>query len=858
MDFQYNPFFIPLVIAGAACVAFALIAWNRPSQPGSKAFFLLCLAMSSWSIEYALELGSPDLTAKLFWAKLQFASIALIPVFWLVFVLQYTGRTDGIFYRNKILLLIIPLITLLLTATNSFHGLMIRHVILETRETYSILIRKFGPWFWLHAVYCYLLVFSGTIVLIHSVVRFPNRYRGQSIAITVAALAPLAGNAVYLLGLSPFPSIDLAPFIFALSCMAFTWSAFRGRFLDIMPIAYDKIVKSMSDSVLILDNENKILDMNSAAQTVLGKKANAVIDQPVEKILAPWPRLVNHFKTKSEKNEEIAIDTRQRRRYFDLLISPVYVNRYLAGRLAVFRDITKRKQFENAVRESEERFRSAFHQALMGIALLSLEGKFLAVNAYLCDMIGYPEEELLKMQVQDAFHTDDLKPAMRQLGELLDGQVSELLMENRFTRKDGEIIWGKTSTSILRDPEGNPVSIIAHIQNITEAKRMEEEKQRLEKQTRSVQRLEAIGTLAGGIAHDFNNILMSIQGSVSVLRMRTDANHSNQKKLLNIEEYVNTGASLTRQLLGFARSGKYEVKTIRLNDIIQKTSQMFARTRKEVRVTTRLEKDLWRIRADESQIEQILLNLYVNASQAMADGGTLYLDTANVLLDETYLKPFRVKPGRYVKVIVTDTGVGMDASTQERIFEPFFTTKEMGRGTGLGLASVYGIIKNHHGYINVYSEEGVGTTFNIYFPASDQEAEQQVELPRDLKKGNETILFVDDEEAILTHTKDMLVSLGYKVLTASDGREALKVYNEYSNMIDLVILDMIMPNLGGKDTFFELRSIKPDLKVLLASGYSINDQVEEILDNGCDGFIQKPFDASQLSTKVRSILDDAA
>ena len=368
--------------------------------------------------------------------------------------------------------------------------------------------------------------------------------------------------------------------------------------------------------------------------------------------------------------------------------------------------------------------------------------------------------------------------------------------------------------------------------------------------------MEAIGTLAGGIAHDFNNILMGIQGNASLLEMRLDPGHPGREKIKNIEKYVESGTELSRQLLGFARSGKYNVKASAINEIIEKTSSMFARTKKEVRVQHQLAKDAWAVEVDRGQIEQVLLNLYINAWQAMPDGGDLFLITENLNLDENYVRPYKVKPGRYVKVSVADSGVGIDKKDLERIFEPFFTTKEMGRGTGLGLASVYGIIKSHGGHINVYSEPGQGTTFNFYLPASSRQA---AEVPKAevavVRKGRETILLVDDEEMIIDVGCGLLGELGYTVIPARSGQEALEIYSARQAEIDLVVMDMIMPGMGGGETFDRLKRINPAVKVLLSSGYSINGQASHIMERGCDGFIQKPFNLQQVSVKVREILD---
>ena len=338
--------------------------------------------------------------------------------------------------------------------------------------------------------------------------------------------------------------------------------------------------------------------------------------------------------------------------------------------------------------------------------------------------------------------------------------------------------------------------------------------------------------------------------------MKKDSSHPDIRHLKGIEDNVESAADLTRQLLGFARGGKYEVTPTDLNELVKKQNRMFGRTKKEITIHGKYEENLWHVEVDRGQIEQVLLNLYVNAWQAMPGGGDLYLETENLTLDETDVKPFAVEPGKYVKISVTDTGVGMDKATREKIFEPFFTTKEMGRGTGLGLASAYGIIKNHGGFINVYSEKGHGATFNIYLPASEKEIIEEKKSVGDTSKGSETVLFVDDEDMIIEVAGELFEQLGYKVLIARSGKEAIEIYEKNKEQIDIVLLDMIMPDMSGSDTYDKLKEINPDVKVLLSSGYSMIGTATEIMDRGCSGFIQKPFKMKELSQKLREILDD--
>lgn len=427
------------------------------------------------------------------------------------------------------------------------------------------------------------------------------------------------------------------------------------------------------------------------------------------------------------------------------------------------------------------------------------------------------------------------------------------ILETQVITKTGEIREVVIKANLLHLADGKVLQGV--FSDITERKRAEEEKAKLEGRLLQAQKMEAIGTLAGGIAHDFNNLLMGILGYTSLMLMKTDKSHPFYEMLKIIERQVESGSDLTRKLLGFARGGKYEVKPVNANDMIIKTSEVFGRTKKEITIHRKLQKYLHTVEVDRGQIEQVLLNLYLNAWQAMHSGGELYLETQNVVLDERYCRPFDVKPGSYVKIQVTDTGVGMDTETRQRIFEPFFTTKDMGRGTGLGLASAYAIIKNHGGIIDVYSEKGHGSTFSFYLPASEKEILAEAKPEEGIIPGHNTILIVDDEAMNIELLKELLETLGYKTLTARNGQKAIELYREYRKGIHLVILDMIMPGMNGRETFLKLKEIDAEVKVLLSSGYSIDGEAAKILDLGCSGFIQKPFRVAELSQKIRTVLD---
>lgn len=381
------------------------------------------------------------------------------------------------------------------------------------------------------------------------------------------------------------------------------------------------------------------------------------------------------------------------------------------------------------------------------------------------------------------------------------------------------------------------------------------EKKKLEAQFYQAQKMEAVGTLAGGIAHDFNNLLMGVLGRCSLMMTDLASSHTHFKHLTEIETYVKSAVDLTAQLLGFARGGRYEVVPTDINLLIQKHNRMFGRTKKEISIKGKYEEKVWPVEVDRGQIEQVLMNMYINAWQAMPDGGDLFVHTENLKLDRDYTRLFEASPGKYVRISITDTGFGMTKEIKDKIFDPFFTTKEKQRGTGMGLSSAYGIIRNHRGFISVYSEPGEGTTFNIYIPASKKRVHKEKRIEKKMVKGSGTVLLIDDEELVTNVGEKLLKKLGYDVLTAPDGKEGVNLYKNKFGAIDIIILDLIMPGMSGKETCEALIGINPDAKILLASGYSLNGKAREMLDLGCSGFIQKPFNLQQLSVKINEILN---
>ncbi|MEJ2165963.1 MAG: PAS domain S-box protein [Desulfobacterales bacterium] len=443
-------------------------------------------------------------------------------------------------------------------------------------------------------------------------------------------------------------------------------------------------------------------------------------------------------------------------------------------------DIAKREQIEKALRESEERYRSLVENTMDGYFIFQMpSGRFLFLNRRICSLFGYTMQEGLALSVWDVSEAKDHDYINRRMQERLQGKFMKFDRQVlKAIRKDGSTFLAEVSTSMVTFQ--NQTAIQGVLRDITEQENLREQLQKAE-------RMQAIGRLAGGIAHDFNNLLMGIQGRTSLMLLDLYQGHPHYEQLKGIEDHVKRAVALTNQLLGFARGGKYQVAPVDLNKLIEENIGMFARTKKELSINTKYQEDIWPVEVDRNQIDQVLLNLYVNAWQAMPGGGHLFIQTRNCRLDDKFVQPYHAAPGKYVEITVTDTGIGMDDETRKRIFDPFFTTKERGRGTGLGLASAY--------------------------------------------------------------------KLGYHVLVAGSGGEAVETYRKHSNGIDLVILDLIMPEMNGGETFDRLKEIEPRVRVLFSSGYSKDGVANEILKHDSVGFIQKPFDIEKLSRHVRQALD---
>jgi len=625
---------------------------------------------------------------------------------------------------------------------------------------------------------------------------------------------------------------------------------------------YRSVFENTGTATIIVNDEKVITIVNSEFERLSGYPREEIEGRMnwTRFVLADDLERVRLFSEARKQGEEIApseyefrfVDRNDRVRHILIRVCRIPGS---SKTVASLLDITERKQTELALKHSEEKYRSILQSIVEGYYEVDLRGDFTFVNEAICHIFDYSRETLLHMNLKDFTDAENARRGHEAFLHVHETGEALKAYEWCIRRKDGMERHVEASVSLVRDDRNHACGFRGILHDVTERTLAEEERNRLALQLRQAQKMEALGTLAGGIAHNFNNLLMGIQGYASLLLLELSEDDSRRKMLESIQKQVRSGSSLTTQLLGYAREGNFASRPFGLNQLVQETVNTFGATRKDIVIHADLDKTLCPILADHGQIEQTLMNLLINAGEAMPHGGEMTLRTRNASPDMMEGKPYTPKPGPYVLLSLADTGIGMSPETQERIFEPFFTTKGLVNGTGLGLSSVYGIVKAHGGYIDVESKPDHGTTFSIFLPATRELVPDDSKGPEKALHGTEKILIVDDEDIVLEVAGHMLRQLGYQVVEAQNGQEALEIYQREHDTIELVIFDMIMPEMSGHELFEKIHSTDPHMRTLLSSGYSLNDEARKILETGCDGFIQKPFDLRELSRKVRTLLD---
>jgi len=760
----YSLFIFFLSLAAFACVGILFLAWSRRQAPGAKIFFFMMVGVLEWTMAYSFQLSSNNLAGKLLWLELKYIGISIVPSAWLAFTLQYTGRSRWLTPLNICLLCVLPVLTLAQVWTNTTHSLFFTSIELKPVQTGALLLIKYGPGFWVHVGYSYLLLIASSFLLIKEVAHTTGRQRQQSLTILAASFMPWAGNVIWIFRLMPSPHLDYTAFTFTLSGLLIIWSFFQLRLLDIIPVARGTLTARLVDSMLILDRQDRIVEVNPSAERLVERPSRDLILQPVALALPDWPELIDALLSERQGTLEIEKGPAEQKRCFDLSTTPLYSRRgRFVGRLALLHEITQQKKIE-----------------------------------------------------------EDLRTYKDKLEDLVEERTAELKRE------------------------------------ISERSRLEKEKLEIERNLRQAEKLEAIGSLAGGIAHDFNNILTAILGFAEL--SLNQATRGTQQRY-NLELIVQSGIrakELVEQIIAFTRHSEQNRVPVMLHLIIQEVYTLIrAVLPRTIEIRKNLQTGEDRILADPVQIHQVLMNLCTNAAHAMREkGGVLEITLSRgEHSPETPLHGRQPNPGSPIQLLVSDTGHGMAPELMKHIFDPFFTTKGPGEGSGLGLSVVRDIVKSHDGEITVSSSPGMGTTFHVTFPLFEGEGFAEAEDAAFPPRGEGSILYVDDEETITQMGKQMLTSLGYEVWTETSGHGALQAFQKHPERFDLVIADMIMPKMTGMELAGEILSVRPEIPVILCSGFHKSIDEEKALALGVSRLLMKPILFRDLAESVRTALD---
>jgi len=636
--------------------------------------------------------------------------------------------------------------------------------------------------------------------------------------------------------------------------------------LRVSDIRYRRLFESSKDGILVLDGDTaEITDVNPYMVEMLGYNYDELLGKKFYEV-SPFKEsektqtLIGELRTEGYiRYEHLSFKTKQKKPIDVEFVSNAYS---VDGKKVIqcnLRDITGRKRAEEALGRSETKFHELFNDAPVGYFECDNRGRITSVNRTELEMLGYSLGEMVGQSAW-RFVVEEDETRHLILAKLAGVMPPSQGLERTYRRKDGATFPAVIEDRLLRDSDGKITGIRSTIQDITERKRMEKEKALLEDQLRQAQKMEAMGRLAGGIAHDFNNLLTIIKGYSQLFLIDLKKGDPMEKGIEQIQKATHRAADLIRQLLAFSRRQVMEMRVLDLNNLLRELDRMLRRViGEDIVLVTVLAEDLGWVKSDPGQLGQVLMNLVVNARDAMPSGGKLTIETANVLLDEEYIRTHIDVPlGPYVVLSVSDTGIGMTPEVKERIFEPFFTTKEKDKGTGLGLSTVYGIIKQCGGTILVYSEPGKGTTFKIYLPRVDEPLEDWGEMPvegTELPRGSETILIVEDFEEVRQLAAEVLERQGYKVLEAANGEETLNICEKHEGQIHLMVTDVVMPGMSGRELADRIKSFHPEVKVLYTSGYADDTIIHYGVRRDGVNFLQKPFTMEGLTRKVREALD---
>ncbi len=630
-----------------------------------------------------------------------------------------------------------------------------------------------------------------------------------------------------------------------------------GRRLRLSEERYRRIVDTANEGIWVIDPSQATLFVNQEMAGMLGCRPEQVVGHSLREFIPPEDLALHEQQMELRRQ---GVSDRYERRFLrrdgslgwaTISAAPLLEDGVFAGSLAMYSDISARKQAEEDLRANQTRLQAILEANADPMLVYDQDGNVTFVNPAFTRVFGWEAGEILGRQIP--FVPEDQRQLTEDYIRKLYQHGGTVTVQTKRLTKPGELRDIVISAAGIPDPSGRISGMVVNLTDITHTNR-------LEAQLRQSQKMEAIGTLAGGIAHDFNNILAAILGFAEIAQQRSLDGLPNRQELAQVIQATERARNLVKQILTFSRKAEADLRPLNLNKSVRQVLNLLEPTLpKMVGIEAQLEPALELVRADATQMEQVILNLASNAADAMPEGGRLLIETQNIFLCEDYCdQHLELNPGRYVMLIVSDTGVGMSHQVMEHIFDPFFTTKGVGQGTGLGLSTVFGIIKSHGGEVVCYSEPSLGTTFKVYLPVFSSDAPHAPPAEPTtgrLPGGSETILLVDDEAALRDLGRQCLEGAGYRVLIAANGEEALGIYRNQGWEIDLLVMDLGMPGMGGHKCLKEILALNPAAKVVIASGYSANGQVKSALESGGAGYVAKPYRRADLLTTIRDTLD---
>jgi PAS domain S-box-containing protein len=853
-----TPFFIAAILIFIA----ALFVYQRRRVRGAWYLTILCLAASVWAATEGMLYLGLDIESNMFITKLQYLGIVPLPPLALLFVISFFGFESWITRTRILLLSIIAMTVIILVWTNSLHHLVFSGYYTIDTGPFQMLGLKHGLLWWVIIVYHYFLLAMLSTILISQVFNSAGLHRYQAGVFLAAVAMVWIGNAVYVSGHSPVPNMDISPLAFTLVAASMAWGFFRYSLLDILPVAKAEIFHGLDDAILVLDDKERIIDMNPAAESMFNMNVTEIIGKDSRRVFPSYPQL--HELPSGSKQDEVCLNTAGHESVYDIHVSELSDKKGTRlGCVIALRNITERKQAEEALRESEERYRRLVEQSLQGLIIAQDNPMRLSfVSKPMENITGYSQEELTNFgppQLMQLIHPEERETFFKNFKDRLSGKDVPPVYESRAIHKTKGTRWVEIYSSLI-EYKGAPATQTVFL-DITERKLAEQALRESEAKLARSKKMESLGLLAGGVAHDLNNVLSGIVSYPQLLLMDLPEDSELRKPIETIQASGHRATAIVQDLLTVAKGVATSKKPLNLNDLIRDylNSPEFNKLEQfhpTVTVKTNLDKGLLAMEGSYVHIRKVVMNLVSNAAEAIDGRGNINITTMNRYMDKPWQGYDNINIGEYVVLSVTDDGSGISPYDLERIFEPFYTKKIMGRsGTGLGLAVVWNVVRDHKGCIDVISAKK-GTTFELYFPiARGEMAVEDLSMPlQDYQGKKETILVVDDVESQREISCKILDTLGYQATDVSSGEAAVE-YVRY-HPVDLVLLDMIMdPGINGRETYARIIKIHPRQKAVIVSGFAETEEVKKAQSLGAGKFLKKPLTLEKLGPAIKKELE---